>query len=274
MQCSNRPRPRARLLITLLGVLAASSAQMRAGDSLFDLLFAHDVRVVTVTDFTDEGRKLPLVSTASPVYYMLYDFGFTTYGRTWAGEKLPKTPVIRQMIITALASQGYLVADATHPPTQTLALTWGTMGGSHSMAVPFLGGEKLDLMSGVVKPGFMLSQLDLRVLEFSERDLFVAIVRSYDPESLKEPKIRIYWETRFASPSTGQSLAKALPLMVKAAAASLGVETPKPISVNATREFQGNVELGELKTIEMTEPEPAPRRNDEKKTPPAAPESR
>ena len=89
--------------------------------------FARDIDVVTVTDMTDIGRTYVHATPEKPVYYMIVDAGQRTFGRAWAGESVPKSRVALKWMMTAMAEQGYRLADDSHPPTQLFVFGWGMM---------------------------------------------------------------------------------------------------------------------------------------------------
>ena len=228
---------------------------------LWDNLFTHDIDVITVTDMTEEGRAYPAATPGQPIYYMIYDLGERSFGRTWAGEKTPKPRQARQWMMTAMVQQGYRLADDQHPPTQFFVFGWGMIvGGPERPALKFLGGDKVGLMweqekyGGFVDARALFRSMQRRgiagkVWDLAESDLFLGIVRSYSMESIKTEKPVLLWETRFGCPSTGFWMTEAMPLMIKAAALNLGRETKLPVSLNASDELGGHVDLGELKII-------------------------
>lgn len=238
--------------------------------------FAHDIDVITVTDMTDEGRKLPETTPKAPVYYMIIDLGQQPMGKgfnaasSWAGEKLPDSKEARKWAMAALQERGYLLADDAHPPTQLVIYCWGMLAGSDKVddygqnpvrpALKFLGGDKADLMweqewhggfvdARVLLRGFQRMGVTGKIWDFSGRDLFWGRVRSFTIESLKETKPTMLWETRFACPAAGLSLENALPVMIKAAALQFGRETALPVNVNATKLLKGEVTPGELEVL-------------------------
>lgn len=256
--------PRLSALPVLLACLAVLPGLR--GESLLKKFFHRDVEVITVTDMTDAGRAYPQATPAQPVYYMIIDLGEENFGPSWAGEKLPTSHVVRRWMMAALAEQGYRLADDQHPPTQLFVFAWGMMrGGIDRPALKFLGGDKVDLMweqepqiTGMLDPRVLTRSLQRsgiagEVWDTAEHDLYLGLIRSYTMDSLKAEKTTLLWETRFACPSTGLNFLGAMPLLVKAAALNVGRETVKPVSVNATEQFIGRVELGDLKVI-GTEP--------------------
>ncbi len=91
------------------------------------------------------------------------------------------------------------------------------------------------------------------------------VVRSYTLDSETAPQVTKLWETRFACPATGLSFDKAMPLLISAAALNFGRETVKPVALNATDTFGGQVNYGEFKVLGEADKLP------EKKAGPEAP---
>ena len=261
-----RPRPLDRLADCCwlprlaLGFTLGIAPSIRA--DLWSSLFPHDVDVITVTDMTEIGRTYPHATPVRPVYYMIINLGEKYFGRSWAGEKVPKSREALKWMQEAMAKQGYLLANEQHPPTQLFVFAWGMLqGGPDRPALKFLGGDKADLMweqekyGGFVSPrvllrGFQRTGVVGKVWDTAESDLFLGIVRSYTMDSLKdENKPVLLWETRFGCPAVGLWMTEALPQMIKAASLNLGRETKMPVNLNATEAFKGHVDYGELKVI-------------------------
>ena len=218
-------------------------------------LFPHDVDVITVTDMTDAGRAYPNATPANPVYYKIIDLGYQPFGPIWAGESLPPLRTARKWLITAMAQQGYRLADEQHPPTQLLVFIWGMRRGD---AVKFLGGEKVSWVQTSLKAGIAGKLLDVAAAgDFDAPYLFLGLVRSYTIDSETAPKVTLLWETRFGCPAIGLAYDETMPLLLKAAAVNFGRETKLPVNLNATDAFMGRVDLGEMKIIE-TDPEMKP----------------
>jgi hypothetical protein len=247
------------LLLALIGPLSAQTAFQQATGK-----FLHkDVDVITVTDVTEAGRAYVPAGPEKPVYCKVINFGYVHFDgtREWAGESMPKSKEVLAWMIEAMRLQGYLVADAAHPPEQLLIFSWGMMeGGKHRPALGFLGGDKLNLMweqtqyGGFVDPrvllrGMIRTGVAGKVWDIAESDLFLGAVRSFPPDAMESSEPTLLWETRFACPATGLALDKAMPLLIKAAALHLGRETDKPVAFNATEQFGGRVNIGEFKVL-------------------------
>ncbi len=262
------------IVFALAGAAGAMPARGEAHSALEKFLH-RDVDVLTVTDVTPAGRAYAPATPARPVRYKLIYFGYMDFNgtRTWAGEKIPPNRDVLQWMLEAMRVQGYVVADETHPPEQVLVFSWGMMaGGTARPALGFLGGDKVNLMWEQVQYGGMVDSRVLtrgiqrtgiagKVWDLAESNLFIGVVRSYAVDGFETDHLTQLWETRFACPSTGLTMTRAMPLMVRAAALNLGRETARPVSLNASAVFEGRVELGELKvlgTAEETEAASAP----------------
>lgn len=247
--------------------------------------FLHkDVDVITVTDVTEAGKAYTPATPDKPVYYKLLYFGYVTYDneRVWAGESIPANKDVLQWMIKAMKTQGYLVADAAHPPEQLFVFSWGMMeGGKGRPALGFLGGDKLNLMweqvqyGGFVDPrvlvrGIIRTGIAGKVWDIAESDLFMGAVRSFTLDAMDSPNPLLLWETRFACPATGLAMDKAMPLMVTAAAYNLGRETVKPVNINATTTFGGKVNFGDFTVLgegdQLTAPKSEPEKPAEEST--------
>ena len=273
----------------LICVCLVLSIVPRTHADVWSTLFPHDIDVITVTDMTDLGRTYPNATPVQPVYYMIVNLGEKYFGRSWGGERTPKSREALKWMMEAMAKQGYLLANDQHPPTQLFVFAWGMLQGSSGRpALKFLGGEKVDLMweleenggfanknggfvnSRVLLRGLQRTGIAGKVWDIAEEDLFIGIVRSYTIDSLKAEKPELLWETRFGCPSTGFWMKDAMPQMIKAAALNFGRETKLPVNLNATVEFKGRVDYGELKIMgtvpaSQTDPpsqNPAPKKND------------
>ncbi len=251
---------RSRSLLLVLTLMLGCASIARA--DMWSTLFPHDVDVITVTDMTEIGRTYPNATPSEPVYYMIINLGEKYFGRSWAGERTPKSREALKWMMTAMAKQGYLLANEQHPPTQLFVFGWGMLsGGPGRPALKFLGGEKADLLweqeqyGGFISPRVLLRGMQRigvvgKIWDTAESDLFIGIVRSYTMDSLKkENKPVLLWETRFGCPATGLWMTEAMPQMIKAAALNFGRETKMPVSLNATEYFKGRVDYGELKIM-------------------------
>jgi len=84
------------------------------------------VQLAVITEFTAEGKKATPATPQNPVYYVASDKGLTTSGDGIAGEKSPPLKRLADALEKALATNGYLPADKTHPPTLLISYRWGS----------------------------------------------------------------------------------------------------------------------------------------------------
>jgi len=82
------------------------------------------------TEMTDAGRKLPMPTFDKPVYYIVQSVERHDIGDVRGDTKdTPDIPVaaLKQLLFTALAANGYCLADANHPPTQAITCVCGVL---------------------------------------------------------------------------------------------------------------------------------------------------
>lgn len=281
-----RPVGLAMLLLPIAAIGAGTAARA-------DFLLGLDPHpdVLTVTDATPAGRKLPPASPAHPVYYVAEDLGFREFGAPVPGDTLPPHRAILAVIVKTLQKQGYIPADKVHRPTQFILFSWGTMY-SHATQLDnsagralehpadqqflkFMGGDKVDLMwdtsannPNIAGAGNMLdariltqglrTQTAQKIHDAAEGDLYVAALGGYDFESLRHGKGVELWQTRIACPADGLALADTLPVMIAAAGPLIGRDTPLPVWKDVTEDLTAHVDIGESKVVEYIDPEKAP----------------
>lgn len=250
--------------ISLLIALTGCTPLARAG--LLDWLFHHDVEVIVDTDITPEGAKLPPASMEHPVYYVGVSLGYRDLGGLIAGDKLPSKETMYDWIAKALAKQGYLPANAVHPPTQIVVFTWGSLyvqwfSGNPDMPVQmnrgqllrFIGGEKLGLISKYptfpeIEFGPELLYLRPAAEKFriaASDDLYMAVLLGYDFRAVAHKERRLLWRTRIACPSRGLVMADTLPTMLSIAAPLIARETEVPAWIRASDKYKPVVKIGD-----------------------------
>lgn len=283
---------RSRLILAVL--MLVSSGELRAR-SFLDLLLGHrELEVITVTDTTAEGKKLPPVSKEHPQYYVGMSLGFRDLGAAIGGIKEPPVKDALRLIAAELAKQGYLPATtASPPPTLLLAYTWGTFNTDLDQSDPdlpavvrnrakilgFLGGKKVGFNRDFFDPltsssaGLQTMSYDARNLyDVAEEDFYIIVVSAYDLAALRQKQKHLLWMTRIAMPSLGFDLGESMPAMLAIAGPHLGRETDRPVWMTASEKFKPNVKLGELQLIEYLGNSPLPVVEPSgKKTPPAKP---
>lgn len=224
-----------------------------------------DRTTVTVTDVTEAGREHPVASVRTPVYFMGVNAGLRRYlGGVLAGDPPPDEAAMLRVITQALADQGFKGADAQHPPTQIIVVSWGTIGGGGSLLGPgaglgFLGGAKMDLFEDSTISGHISADVFKRrfrsgaaetVAQMAGDNLYAVLLRAYDLKAAEAGEIVLLWETRMACRSPGTSLVKALPRLVVSGRDAIGRETSLPVVENATRSRRAWVELPEATVVE------------------------
>ncbi|MBK8474939.1 MAG: hypothetical protein IPL39_01145 [Opitutaceae bacterium] len=256
---------RLSILARCAGVLACLPLQglLHAGPA--EQVKPLDRTTVTVTDFTEAGREHPVASARAPVYYTGVNAGLRHYvGGVLAGDPSPDEATMLRVITQALADQGFKGADAQHPPTQIIVVSWGTIGGGGSLMGPgagfgFLGGAKMNLseestisgrISGDVFKRRFRSGAAETVAQMAGDNLYAVLLRAYDMKPTETGKYVQLWETRMACRSPGTSLVKALPRLVVSGRDSIGRETSLPVVENATRTRRAWVELPEATVVE------------------------
>src|SRR5574344_790915 len=66
------------------------------------LLPESEIDILTVTDFTEDGRALRPVSKANPMYYEALILGFEEFGRPMAGNPVPDKKTMIKLIMKIL----------------------------------------------------------------------------------------------------------------------------------------------------------------------------
>lgn len=116
-------RPRTIVPASLV-LLMLSALSLRAGPAdISDRMF-----VLTV-DQTKQGEKVPTPTPENPSYYYPVFQGYKELGDVLRHYERPPASdrEIRQALMTALATQGYLPTSSEHPPSLVLVFEWGTI---------------------------------------------------------------------------------------------------------------------------------------------------
>jgi len=266
-----------RATLVFGALFIAAAPKLSAG--LFELLFHHDVQVITSTDVTPAGALLRPASPSNPVYYLPLIKGYHVFGVSYGGEKVPSKEEAMRPIVRILADDGYLPADSHHRPTQVIMFAWGSlypnvrpdpgadpdMPGSqvnYTQTVQFLGGEKLGLLSNLTAeltdtmlPGLTRFDPDADAISHVAREaLYVIALAAYEFPVVEPKHPRMLWRTKISCPATGLVMADTLPPMITIAAPYIGRETGRPVWVNANDKFKTDVQIGNLKVEEYLGP--------------------
>ncbi len=251
---------RAVLLLAAAGGLAATATAQPTLSTVFGHLFHHEMSVITVTDVTDEGRKLPAVSVDHPVYFEVMLVGYNDFGQAIAGHRLPDKQTMVRMLFKVLAEQGYRPATPAHPATLLLAFGWGTLSNAPGAALRFMGAEKIGLQwFGVPRQGNMIDPSVLYrnarpwetdvISSSAEEGLFVASIQAFDVAEARKNHVVLLWHTKISCSTPGFVMDAALPRMIRVAGPNIGRDLPRPV-IALTPVHTGVVELGELKVLE------------------------
>ena len=249
----------ALVLAAASGLSAAARAQPSLG-SVLGYLLHHDMSVITVTDVTDEGRKLPPVSVDHPVYFGVMVVGYDDFGKAIPGHRRPDKQTMVRLPFKVLAEQGYLPATPVHQPTLLLAFGWGTLSNAPGAALRFLGAEKIGLdWSGVPRQGNLIDPSVLYrnarpwetdvIADSALEGLFVASIQAFDVAEARKGHVVLLWHTKISCSTPGFVMRTTLPRMIRVAGPNIGRDLPRPV-VATTAVHTGAVELGELKVLE------------------------
>jgi hypothetical protein len=247
------------------------------GGGLFDFIFSkNDLQTITVTDVTPAGKTLPQPSPAHPLYYAGISAGYRDLGGMKAGEKPIAREQVNQLILKALAKQGYLPVTPDRHPDVFLVWSWGTLNKempfgpwalsvstplNHYQLLRFLGGEKLGMISAHPDPfpelslatGLFRSSEEDNLADAAMDDLYIAVVSAYTVDAAKPGKPVLLWNTRIGCPARGSYLPEALPAMIAIATPYIGRDTPKPVWIHATEKFRPEIKLGDPRVVEYLE---------------------
>jgi hypothetical protein len=220
--------------------------------------------VIIVTDVSAAGRKIQPASPESPVYFWAINFG-CDYGST-PGDKVPESREIGAVIEKVLASQGYVRADAKHPPSLYLGFQWGRLEARLGQNLAYLGGDKLDLMWEVQENfGHLPAQVLWRnsrspeadkVMALASDELYAVTISTFDYASVLDTTRQplLLWQTRIATRGLGAWMKVALPKIIQLAGPSIGRETPVPVFRKPAELLRESIEFGELRVLD-DEPE-------------------
>lgn len=228
------------------------------------LLPESEIDILTVTDFTEEGRALRPVSKANPMYYEALILGFEEFGRPMAGNPVPDKKTMIKLIMKILADQGYYPCNSrkNHPPEILLAFRWGTINRAPSMSALFMGAEKLNLMWELApeNPGMFDLRLMMRsalrsrladhVMSIADGEIYILSIQAFDETAALQGKTKRLWHTKVSCPARGLNIVPTLKEMARVAAPNIGKETATPIRI-IRQQKEAVVTIGELKVLEM-----------------------
>lgn len=114
------------------------------------------LELTVITEMTEAGRKLPLVSPDKPAYFETFTLGAKHLGHVAGNQVTLKPEEIERVLLRALATNGYQPAKPpAHPPSLLINYTWG----SHNMLVE--GDDENPVNSGQMLARNMLDRAAL-----------------------------------------------------------------------------------------------------------------
>ena len=237
--------------------LLFTEAVLTAGGA-FSLFSSSRGSVIVNTDMTPEGRMLALPTPEAPVYYLGQSLGCRL--GSIPGDRLPVEKELTQIVVDALAKQGYLGATkGVHEPTLFLILLWGELQPRNNDLLWFLGYDpRQDIAApsgiGQLGPEVFLRNCRSpeveRILAYANEPVYGIIVTAFEYKSANTEHPVAYWQTRIALPANGKSMASAMPVMVMSAGPVFGRETKKALLCDTNEARKGNVSLGELEVLD------------------------
>ena len=219
--------------VTMMLISALSAAELK---------FHKDLPVVIDTQVTnpDENDLTP-PSPESPIHYNLVTSGYNAFGLSVVGDIAPKREAFIRHVATALAPHGYLPADADHPATKTIGLSWGSILDDFSASERYLSGQQHAIkwqtrpviaQNRDYRPSFDWSDLDRttynRVLNVRGQDTYVVFLTLCDWDEETQTASAIDWQTRAMVPARHISAATALPKAVTTMAPVFGQHDTVP----------------------------------------------
>jgi hypothetical protein len=258
--------------LMLLFIALALRVESRA--DFIDWLFGkRDIQVITNTQMSTAGQKLPEASKAAPQYYIAVSSGFHDFGGVVGGIKAPPKDRVLKLIAAQLAKRGYLPSTGPSTPASlVIFLTWGTLNAdrenffvdsptvirNRSQILAFLGAKQLrfddSYFSASATPpivGLTMLDFDARNLyEAASEDFYVIAASAYSPESIARKKPELLWRTRIACFSLGFEFDDVLPAMVSIGGTQFGRETTAPVWESASERFKADVKSGEIELVE------------------------
>lgn len=230
------------------------------------------LEMTVISELTDLGRTLPLTTPEHPVYYFGVNSGFVARGEVVGGEHPPDSNYLGRLLERTLRANGFLAADKTHPPTQTLFFHWGSHAAmDQEMRATFpekyhqqvleravlVGGRSFRKeMSDRINYGdniaYHTSKIDF-LTEQAATDLYYIIVSAYDFNALKRGDRQLLWRANLTVAAAGVSMTDSLPALVLTGGPFFGRDL-KESEILFRRVQRGVVELGPTKVLEANVP--------------------
>lgn len=238
----------------LLWIFLAATCTTARADWLSSF-FHEDPDVVANTDVFDHNAPTPV--PGKPVYYLAVSAGYRDFGYSMSGQKIPESMGVLRMVTKILDGQGYKLAPTGQAPSIIILYSWGTLyrnadPRAQNTYVPemlkFLGTYKASVIPGppnMFQPGLE----DLGALV--PCGIYVMTFSAFDFAEAQKGVAKPLWKTNISNSTRGFYLPEILPTMLTVAAPLIGRETKRPVWIHREKRYEGRVEFGPLKVIEM-----------------------
>ena len=238
-----------------------------------------------ITEMTDVGKKLPLVTPDQPTYYTAFRAGFRQIGDTYYGEKTLTPDSVEKVLAKSLATNGYFPADATHNPTLLIIYSWGSHNredqteSSNAVesnlldSAALVGGDTFaqkmeqmvqmtDEMAGPPELVAFANPLNLYresslkhnfMIDQARGNMYFVVASAYDYQSAASNQRVLLWRSRMTVSSTGVNQEQTLPKLILTAAPYFGRDMSEP-DIFMGRRHEGQVEVGPLRVMDVDTP--------------------
>lgn len=248
---------------------APLGADIHPSRLLPDALVANPTLSMTAyTTVTRIGREFfTPPADGQPVHFEARDDGQKQLGQKLAGERSPPPETIREILFTALATNGYQPAPAGVRPKLLLVYYWGSHNADRDLATLFpelarqylaeraflVGGDAFQahvmdgspIEGGRTKVWFLKDQ--------AREDLNFVVVSAYDYDAHSLGEARLVWRTTLTVGARGVSLEDSLAPLILTGADYFGREMPEPLGFRRPVR-RGTVTLGPLQIMATNEP--------------------
>jgi hypothetical protein len=281
---------------------APKEAARSAGGLLGSLLRPFDpnpdMEMTVITEMTDEGRKLPLVSREHPAYYQAHSSGDHEMGDLVNHEQTMPTEEVGPLLTRGLAVNGYRPALLPeHPPSLLVIYLWGTHNkiiadspeettfnqvfiNVVDRAMLVGGGKFAGEVTGLIRQiqDIKMAKMDVlippaidsfkarnpnneQLLNLTLSDVFYVVASAFDYQSVANGRPILLWRTRMTVMSQGVQMKKAVPAVVASAGKYFGREMTEPAIIHHSATPEGKVEVG---TPTVVDPPPTSRDTEKK----------
>jgi hypothetical protein len=238
----------------LICIFLAATCPVAGADAL-SAFFHEDPEVVANTDVFDHNAPTP--APGKPVYYLAVSAGYRNFGYSMSGQKVPDAMGVLRMATKILEGQGYKMAPPGQTPSIMILFSWGTLYRNPNpyalkTYVPemlkFLGTYKASVVPG--PPNMFQPELE-NLGALVPQGIYVMTFSAFDFAMAQKGVAKPLWKTNISNSTRGFYLPEILPTMLTVAAPLIGRETRHPVWINVDKHYEGRVEFGPLKVIEM-----------------------